>query len=185
MEMPLWIPALIFVARITDVSMATVRMILLTNGIKFWSTVIGFFEVIIWVLAVGGALNYLDNPIALFSYAAGFATGVFVGIVIEEKIAIGFRLIRVINTDREIDLSLALRGLRWRVTQVEGHGMKGPVEICFTAIRRRDVALIRRQIHEIAPSAFVTVERVDRPTGGTFGGSTAIASPFNRFSLRK
>ncbi len=185
MDLPLWIPVVIFFARICDVSMATIRMILLINGDKVWSTIIGFFEVLIWVLAVGWALKYIDQPLALFSYASGYAAGVYVGIALEERIAIGFRMVRVINTDREIDLSLALRGLQWRVTRVEGDGMKGPVEISFTAIRRRDVPRFRRQVNEIAPDSFMTIERVDRLAGGSYGSLTMSRTPFSRQSIRK
>jgi uncharacterized protein YebE (UPF0316 family) len=185
MDMPLWIPFLIFFARICDVSMATVRMILLTNGIRLWPILIGFFEVVIWVLAVSSALRYLPNPLAILGYASGYSCGMILGIFIEDRIAIGYRLVRVINSDREIDLSLALRGLRWRVTRINGEGMTGPAEICFTAIRRRDVPILRRQIHKIAPESFMTIERVDRLAGGTHGSLLASRTPFSRFSTRK
>ncbi|MCB9849029.1 MAG: DUF2179 domain-containing protein [Phycisphaeraceae bacterium] len=184
-DMPLWIPFLIFFARICDVSMATMRMILLTSGIKFWPVVIGFFEVIIWVIAVSSALRYLPNPFAVLGYASGYACGMMLGVYLEDRIAIGFRLVRVINSDQTIDLSLALRGLRWRVTRINAEGMNGPTEICFTAIRRRDVPTLRRQVSEIAPMSFMTIERIDRLAGGSYGSLAQTRTPFSRFSTRK
>ncbi len=185
MDMPWWIPLLIFFARICDVSMATMRTILLTSGIKAWPVIIGFFEVIIWVIAVSSALKYLPNPFAVLGYASGYACGMMLGVYIEDRIAIGFRMVRVINSNQEIDLSLALRGLRWRVTKIQGEGLNGPAEICFTAIRRRDVPLLRRQVQEIAPDSFLTIERVDRMAGGSYGALAQVRSPLSRFGIRK
>ena len=90
--MPWYIPLVIFAARVGDVSIGTVRTIMMINGSRLGSAILGALEVTIWVLAVGGVLKYLPNPWAVLGYAAGFGTGVFVGMSIEDRLAMGFRL---------------------------------------------------------------------------------------------
>jgi len=182
-EMAWYIPLLIFGARVCDVSIGTVRMILTVAGQRVLSAVLGFFEVIIWVLAVGGAIRYLDHITALLGYGGGFATGVLVGMTIENRIALGYRLVRAINRDPEIDLSAAMRGRGHRVTRVEGTGQSGAVEIMFMVVRRRRLRETKHQIAEIAPEAFMTVEWTDRPTNGPLGPTQR--GVFGRFRLGK
>ncbi len=163
-----YIPLLIFMARICDVSIGTVRTMLVIAGHRFVSAALGFLEVIIWVLAVGGALAYLTNPLALFGYAGGFATGVLVGMSIEERLALGYRMVRIISTRSELDISTTLRERGFRVTRVDGRGRSGPVEVAFLVVRRKRMSEVMNAIAEINPEAFITIERVDRPSGGDF-----------------
>lgn len=165
-DMAWYIPFLIFGARICDVSIGTVRTILIVEGSRFWSAFLGLIEVTIWVLAVGGVVKYLPNPFAVIGYAGGFATGVLIGMTIEDKIAIGHRLVRAINIRKDIGLCQRLRAAGYRATRVEGHGRDGPVEIAFLVVRRRKIDEVREAIHAAAPDAFVTVERVERLQGG-------------------
>ena len=90
-------PLVIFGLRIVDVSMSTVRIVLSVRGHKKIVPLIGFFEVMIWVLAVGNAIRFLDSPWHLLGYGAGFATGNMVGLWIEEQLAIGYATIRVVS----------------------------------------------------------------------------------------
>lgn len=168
-----YIPILIYFARIVDVSIGTVRMIFVINGHRFIAAAMGFVEVIVWALAVGGVIKYLDNAYALVGYGAGFATGTLVGMTIEEKIAIGHRMLRVVNRQLDIDLSSKLREHGYRVTRVSGEGRSGPVEIAFLAIRRRELSKTMALISELAPESFVTVERTDRAALINMPGATA------------
>lgn len=160
-----YIPVLIFFARICDVSLGTVRMMLVVSGHRWISAGLGFFEVMIWVFAVGGAIKYLDQPLAVLGYAGGFAAGVLVGMFIEDQLAFGLRMVRVISTDKTINVADKLRDAGYRVTRVDGSGKSGPVEIAFLVVRRRKLDEVRDVIREVAPEAFVTVERVDRASG--------------------
>src|SRR5690606_31834346 len=92
-----WGPLVIFCLRIVDVSLATLRMLLAVRGIKYVAPFIGFFEVLVWILAVGTAIRHLDSPLHLFGYAGGFATGTLVGLLIEERMAIGMATIRIVS----------------------------------------------------------------------------------------
>lgn len=163
-----YIPLLIFFARICDVSIGTVRTMLVIAGHRFISAALGFFEVLIWVLAVGGALAYLTNPLALMGYAGGFATGVLIGMSIEERLALGYRMVRVISTRSDLDVSAAMREHGFRVTRVDGRGRSGPVEIAFLVVRRKRMHEVMRVLTAVNPEAFITIERVDRPSGGDF-----------------
>jgi len=174
-EMAWYLPPLIFLGRVGDVSIGTVRMILVISGRPWISATLGFFEVIIWVLAVGGVIAHLSNPIALVSYAGGFATGVILGMVIEERIALGYRIVRAISTDKSIQLSEQLRERGWYVTHVDGEGRNGPVDIAFLLIKRRELARVRKDITEIDARAYISISQADRP-------STARISADNRFA---
>jgi len=167
-QMAWYLPILIFFARICDVSIGTVRTMLVISGHRYVSALLGFFEVMIWVLAVGGALAYLHNPLALIGYAGGFAAGILVGMWLEERIALGYRAVRVISVKRGGELADVIRNAGFRVTEVKGAGRSGPIEIAFIVVRRKALADLRRVIEGIDPDAFVTIERVDKASGGEF-----------------
>lgn len=173
MDIPDWaIPLLIFAARICDVSIGTVRMIMVISGHRLASALLGFFEVSIWVLAVGGAVKHLDNPLAILAFAGGFAAGTLVGMSVERKLALGFRVIRVINPRPDAGLAAALREHGHAATRVEGEDKAGPVEIVFLTVRRKIVPGLLAKIGELAPEAYVSIERAERVAGGVgFAGS--------------
>ena len=92
------LPALIFIARVCDVTIGTLRIISVSRGYKFLAPVFGFFEVLIWIVVIGKVMQNLGNVFCYIGYAGGFATGNLVGIIIEERLAMGILLIRIINT---------------------------------------------------------------------------------------
>ncbi len=186
-EIAWYVPVLIFFARICDVSIGTVRTILVISGHRYISAFLGFFEVIIWVLAVGGVIAYLTNPFALLGYAGGFSAGVLVGMFIEDRIALGYRVVRIISTNREINVSQQLRDRGHYVTRIEGSGKNGPVEFAFMVIKRRDVPRVREQVGEIDPKAFISVSQADRPSIGVMSGESRFSrrTSMRGASLRK
>lgn len=181
------IPLLIFLARIFDVSIGTVRMIMVISGHRIASAALGFIEVLIWVLAVGGAVKHLDNPLALLAFAGGFATGTLVGMAVEQRLAIGFRVVRVINPKPGVDLAGAIRSKGFMATRIDGRGRDGPVEIVFLTVRRRVVRELLESVAKITPDAFVSVERAEKVTGFTpIIGVKNERFPWGRFGqLRK
>ncbi|MCB9846608.1 MAG: hypothetical protein H6811_11570 [Phycisphaeraceae bacterium] len=178
-----YVPILIFFARICDVPIGTVRMILVISGHRWLAAFLGFFEVIIWSLAVAGVMHFLttadgmgERVIALVSYGLGFSCGTLLGMTVEERIALGHRMIRVINPDQTIDVSSVMREHGYRVTRVEGRGQRGPVEVDFLAVKRRAMPEVMALIEKTAPQAFVTIERCDRAASITVpDGSARIA----------
>ena len=124
-----WGPLFIFLLRIVDVSLATLRMLLAVRGIKMVAPIIGFFEVLVWVVAVGTVIQHLDSPLHLVGYAGGFATGTFVGLLIEERMALGMASIRIVSRFGGVELAEALREQGYGVTEFSGQGKEGQVEV--------------------------------------------------------
>jgi uncharacterized protein YebE (UPF0316 family) len=153
-----WGPLLIFSLRIVDVSLATLRMLLSVRGLKMAAPVIGFFEVLIWVFAVGNAIRFLDSPLHLLGYAGGFATGTLVGLWIEEKMAFGLSTVRIMSQHGGVEIAEALRDQGFGVTEFAGHGRQGRVEVVYAVMRRRDLPFVFEQVGVWDPGAFVTVE---------------------------
>jgi len=153
-----WGPLIIFCLRIVDVSLSTVRMLLAVKGIKLVAPLIGFFEVLIWILAVGTAIRHLDSPLHLIGYAGGFATGTFVGLKIEEKMALGMATIRVVSRYGGVELAEALRDRGFGVTEFSGQGREGKVEVVDAVLRRRDLPAVLREVDMWDPDAFVTIQ---------------------------
>lgn len=187
-DIPDWfIPILIFLARICDVSIGTFRMLMVISGKRLASAALGFVEVLIWVLAVGGAVKHLDNPVAILAFAGGYASGTLIGMTVENKLAFGYRLVRAINPVSSTPLTANLREKGYAATRIDGTGRDGPVEVVFIAIRRRHVPELMEAIAQTAPDAFITIERAERVTGHVpIVGSRAERSPWGRFGqLRK
>lgn len=187
-DFPWYLPLVIFFARITDMSLGTVRTIMIVSGRKWISGVIALVEITVWVLAIGGLVTNLKNFYILIAYAGGFATGTIVGIYLEEWLALGLRVIRFINRASDSNLCHQLREEGYRVTRVEGTGREGPVEIGFTVIRRADLKTCQSVIEQLAPEAWITVEPVDRASIGSISYDAAAKrrNVFGRrTSLRK
>ncbi|MFZ2146725.1 MAG: DUF2179 domain-containing protein [Sedimentisphaerales bacterium] len=162
------IPSLIFVARVTDVSLGTVRVIFVSRGLKYLAPVVGFFEVIIWLLAIGQIMKNLSNPACYIAYAGGFAIGNFVGICIAEKLSLGIVLIRVITKMDAEPLVEFLKAENYGVTCIDGHGTSGQVQVVFTIVPRREVRSVVELIKKFNPNAFYTIGEVGLVESGVF-----------------
>ncbi|MEN6395783.1 MAG: DUF2179 domain-containing protein [Methanoregula sp.] len=162
------VPILIFGARICDMSLDTIRVIFMSKGIKYLPPLIGFFEVIIWLVAIGQVMNNLTNVVCYIAYGAGFATGTFIGMAIEEKLSLGLASVRIITKEDPAALIKYLRSHDYGVTSVNGEGGKGPVKMVFTIIKRKDLSHVVRIIKEYNPKAFYSVEEVKSVAEGVF-----------------
>lgn len=151
-------PLLIFGLRIVDVSLATVRHLLAMRNARKAVPILGFFESLIWVLAVGTAIQHLDSPLHLLGYAGGFASGTVVGLWIEEKMALGLATIQVISREGGVEVAEALRDMGFGVTEFAGQGREGRVEVIQTVIRRRQIRDALAVVDAWDPDAFVSVE---------------------------
>lgn len=182
------LPVLIFLARISDQSIGTVRLIFLSKGYKHLAPFLGFFEVIIWLVTVGQIMQHLDNVLCYIAYGAGFATGNYIGMVIEEKLSIGNVLIRIIPRKDTLDLIKFLRENNYGVTSVEAEGAKGRVDIVFTIIKRKDIDHVVSIINEFNPAAFYTIEDIKAIKEGIFrqsNRSSIFKSMFFRVKMNK
>jgi uncharacterized protein YebE (UPF0316 family) len=156
--MGMWGPLLVFFMRICDVSLATVRMLLIMRNARVWAPLIGFFEVLIWLLAAGTAIQHLDSPWHLLAYAGGFAAGNLVGILLEERLAIGFASVQVFAAAHGPELAEALRAFGHGVTRLPGEGGEGPVDLIMSVVKRKDLPTVSVLVNDLAPGSFVSVE---------------------------
>ncbi|MDM7998092.1 MAG: DUF2179 domain-containing protein [Acidobacteriota bacterium] len=154
------LPLLIFLARITDVSLDTLRIIFINRNLRYFAAVSGFFGVLIWLMVIRQIFQQMDNPLCFVAYAAGFAAGNIVGIIIENRISIGKVIIRTITRREAEDLVSVLRSMGYGVTVMDAEGMTGPVKIIFTVAERSNVGSIVETIKKYNPNAFYSVEDV-------------------------
>lgn len=155
----MWGPVIIFGLRIVDVSLATLRMLLTMRNARKIVPVIGLFESLIWVVAVGTAIQNLHSIWHILGYSGGFATGTLVGLWLEGKLAVGLATIRIITTSHGgEDVADALRAQGFGVTEFEGHGRQGRVEMIYTLVKRRQIDAVLAVVEREDPGAFISVE---------------------------
>lgn len=158
----------IFFARCTDVSMATIRTIMVVRGRKFVAAMIGFVEIIVYIFAINKVLSGMDNVGNVLAYALGFATGNYLGIFFEEKMAIG-TLIAQIVTDKDVEsFSNYLREKGFGVTVMEGHGREGKIHMLRVVLNRKDLPNFEASIDKYDESAFITIADARNIKGGYF-----------------
>lgn len=178
------IPLLIFGARVLDVSIGTLRIVYIARGKRIIAPILGFFEVLIWLLAIGQIFKHLDNVACYIAWAAGFGMGNYVGMVIEHKLAIGIEVIRIITRANADNLITHLKSNGYGVTVVDGQGSTGPVKIIFMLIQRKDLPKVTAIVNQHNPKAFYTVEDVQFAKEATFPLSTAHRKRFYRQLFR-
>jgi uncharacterized protein YebE (UPF0316 family) len=173
------LPLLIFLARMTDVTLGTLRHLFIAKGLRKIVPFVGFFEVLIWLIAMGQIMQNLNNAACYFAWAGGFAMGTFVGMFIEEKLALGMQVLRVITNQDCAVLLEAFRNQNLGSTVVDGQGAKGPVKIIFAIVKRKDLPQVLQMLHEHNPNSFYTIEDVRNANQGVFPG--AINQPDGKF----
>lgn len=156
------LPLLIFFARIGDVTLSTIRIIFVMNGNRVIAPILGFFEAFIWLLAIGQIFNNIDNVWSYIAYAAGFATGTFVGITLEEKLAYGKVVLRLFAPNEVNDLIFFLEENNYRYSILDAEGRKGKVNIVFMVVDRDSLKHLVAGIDEFHPKAFFTIEGVKK-----------------------
>lgn len=162
------LPLLIALARIMDVTINTIRMIFVSRGYKTLAPILGFFEVVIWLVAIGQIMKNLDNFMSYIGYGAGFAAGNYIGIILVEKMTLGTVIIRVIVRGETDELIKRLRDANFGVTIVQAEGKDGPVQILFSTLKKKDLSEALTLIKEFNPHAFYTIEEVQRVNEGHF-----------------
>jgi uncharacterized protein YebE (UPF0316 family) len=161
-------PILIFLARICDVSIGTMRIIFVSKGKRNIAPILGFFEVLIWITAISKIMQNLDNYVNYIAYAAGFATGNFVGMIIEEKLAMGILMIRVFAHERGSELVSTLNVKGYGATVVQASGARKKVDLIYTIVRRNELENVLNLIKGFNPDAFYTIEDVKSANEGIF-----------------
>ncbi|AGA76923.1 DUF2179 domain-containing protein [Echinicola vietnamensis] len=155
-------PLLIFLARVGDVTINTLRIMFVLNGKKNVAPILGFFEALIWLLAIGQIFQNIDNPMSYLAYAGGFGAGTYIGMVIEEKLALGRVLVRVITKEPMPELIEYMKERDFRFTNVGAEGRYGKVNLLFTVMKRESLKGFIGKIKSLNDKAFYTIESVKR-----------------------
>lgn len=175
------IPLLIFLARITDQSIGTLRIIFISKGYKAIGPMLGFFEVIIWLLAMGQIMQHLNNVWCYLAYGGGFATGNYIGMRLEERLSLGTVLVRIIPKKDTTKLIAELSDKRFGVTVLDAEGSKGAVNIVLTIVKRKQLHDVIGIINHHNPHAFYTVEELKSVNEGVIP-SESQRSVFKRLT---
>ncbi len=175
-----WGPILIFLLRIVDVSLDTMRVLFAVRGKRLVAATLGFFQAFIWIFAVGHAIAHLDSIWHILGYAAGFGTGTLVGITIERALAYGVNTVRIVSRHGGVEIAEALRDLGYGVTELAGFGREGTVEIVNSVVQRQHVDEVLRIVQRWDPEAFVTVEEPKILRGGSIAPRSMWQTPWPR-----
>ena len=156
-----WLSAgLIFGLRVTDMTLDTLRVLFVMRGRKPIAWILGFIQALVYVIAITSVLRDLTNPLNIIGYAAGFATGVVVGMAIEKRLAIGHVHMRVISSGHGSGIAEKLRVEGYAVTEVPARGKDGMVSMLNCSVLRKDTQRIRLMVNDVDPEAFITSEDI-------------------------
>ncbi len=149
---------LIFTLRLTDVSLSTVRIVLVTRGNRSLAAVLGFFESLVWIIAAGQVITNVDDPVRLIAFASGFAAGTLFGATVERWLALGSTIVRIVTSVGSPEVAPLLREHGFQVTVLNAEGMEGDVRLAFTVVPRRRQREVLAIVGRVNPDAFVTME---------------------------
>ncbi len=162
------LPLLIFFARICDVTIGTMRIVMVAKGQKFLAPILGFFEVLIWIITMSKVVQNLDNWLCYVGYAGGFATGNLVGLLLEEKLAMGIVKIQIITRKEAHLLIEALIAEGYGITHHDARGSNENVSIIYSIVKRSEIPKVEEIIRNYNPKAFYSIEDVKFVSQGIF-----------------
>ena len=154
------LPVMIFLARITDVTIGTIRIVMVSKGQKMIAPLLGFFEVVIWLITMSKIVQNIDNWMAYIAYGAGFATGNYIGLIIEEKMAMGIVQMQIITRKSANNLITKLKASGYGITYHEAQGATEKVAVIYSIIQRNDIKEVVDIIRNYNPQAFYSIEDV-------------------------
>ena len=163
-----FLPLLIFLARICDVTLGTLRIIFISKGMKGIAPVVAFFEVLIWIIVIGELLSHANNLFAYVCYAGGYATGSFVGMYVEERLALGIQLLQIYTKKPAQELVRELNQANFGATVIQGEGVNGPVSIVQTVVSRKSLSKVERMINQFDPEVFYVLSDTKTVQRGIF-----------------
>lgn len=173
-ENAVWLlPILIFLARVLDVSIGTLRIVFLSRGMRILAPICGFFEVLIWLVAIGRIMGDLTSWVYYIAYAGGFAAGNYVGMYIETWLAMGLLSVMIITKKDAASLLQKLKAEHFGLTQVGAQGVQGKVRLIYLIIRRKDLPRVSKILRLHQPDAFSVVNDIRNVAGGVFPLDTA------------
>lgn len=158
----------IFFARILDVSIGTLRTILLVKGNRRIAAVLGFFEVMIYLIVLGKVVGNINKPILIMAYCLGYACGNVIGGKIEEKLSLGRVSAEIILKENYEDVVQNLRNEGFGVTIFEGMGLEGKSYMLNISLERKQIQKLYKTVYKVDSNAFITVMDIRSSIGGHF-----------------
>ncbi|MBU2489024.1 MAG: DUF2179 domain-containing protein [Proteobacteria bacterium] len=160
-QLPVYILGpIIFCLRVVDVSLGTIRTIMIVQGRTTAAFSLGFFEILVWLAGISTVVVLIqDRPVLVAFYALGFASGNVAGIRLEQWMAPGHTVLHIISDRAGKEMAAEIRGQGFAVTTFSGEGMCGPVTELYVVCRRRDLPCLIRIVRAQEPNAFYTAER--------------------------
>ena len=174
---PWLLPIVIFFGRICDVTLGTLRIIFVSKGERKKAPIVGFFEVFIWVVVISQIFSQSATPIAYLAYAAGYATGNYIGIYVENKIAFGFVLLRIYTKKDGVQLTKLLNKNNFGSTYIKGKGAFSEVGIIECVISRKVQQSVTSIIDNFDPDAFYLIEDIRSKQKGIFATPSIAGLP--------
>jgi uncharacterized protein YebE (UPF0316 family) len=163
-----------------DVTLGTLRNVFISKGLRRIVPILGFFEVLIWLISIRQIMKYLDNPMCYIGFAGGFSMGTYVGMLIERRLALGMQVLRIITDKDSRSLIEALQKNNIGVTIIDGHGAKAPVKIILTIVKRSDLERVLQMIEIHCPQAFYSIEDTRMARQGVFPSQNARTMEYLR-----
>ncbi len=159
---------LIFGLRVTDMSLDTIRLLFVMRGRKILAGVIGTVQAAVFILAVSQVLTRPLNAYTVMGYAAGFGVGIVLGMIVEERLALGYAIIRVYSPTLGKAVAQALRDKGHAVTEFVARGREGMITVVNCVVSRRDIGSVRAIIDQVDANAFITMDQVSMLERGYF-----------------
>jgi uncharacterized protein YebE (UPF0316 family) len=165
---PLLAGLFVFLMRVIDMSLDTLRLLFVMRGRKYLAGGIGVIQATVFILAVSTVLRGPLDPFTVAGYALGFGTGIVIGIVAEQRLALGHAMLRVYSPTAGEVIAEAMRAASFAVTEFIAHGRDGEITVINSAIARRDIARAQTIVKQIDPGAFITVDEIQPLQRGYF-----------------
>ena len=158
----------VFFMRLTDMSLDTLRLLFMMRGRKLTAAVIGATQAAVFILAVSAVLSGPLNPFTVVGYALGFGSGVILGMFVEERLAIGYTILRIYSPSLGHAIAEALRAAGHAATEIEARGKEGQITVVNCVISRRDISRVRALIDGVDATAFITMDQAQSLQRGYF-----------------
>jgi uncharacterized protein YebE (UPF0316 family) len=158
----------VFFMRLMDMSLDTIRLLFMMRGRKLLAGLIGATQAAVFILAVSAVLSGPLNVFTVVGYALGFGAGVVVGMFAEERMALGYAMLRAYSPSSGREIALALRQAGYAATEIEARGKDGRMTVVNAVVARRDVLAVRRIVDSVDASTFITVDEERALHGGFF-----------------
>ncbi len=169
---------LIAAARVTDITLDTIRTVAIVQGRRVFASLLGFVEALVYIVAVAKVLANFNHFSYAIAYAAGFAAGTFLGITLEKRLALGEQLVEIFT--RKLDeVAPALRARGYRVTEFQGRGRDGEVSALFIEVPRKQALKLVADAREVDDDCFYLVHDIRlarRAAGNQFAKRPKIAA---------